>query len=219
MADTLFEALPPGRQTTTVAATEGCWEGTRDMVGAVVHESRNRTSWKPHRAALAHVMAGQPGVHMLPSEFFLWRKMARKLARLLGREETPMDDIGFTTHRYNDLGSESRTKRRGLVISRIEALACAHYVLGFEKPCDPAGLKDWFWPRFGAMTHICAWLDTDPTEFSGQIEGSYVKDGVRQQVVASGALIRALDWVHRFGPVCPYGERPDVVTFPMKEST
>lgn len=216
MPDSFFDALPAGRQVTTEAATDGCWPGTKEAVSALVLESRREGAWKPARAGLLHAVAPIVSVHMRPAEFFLWRKQSTRLAKMLARTETPREDLGISPGRYADLGSENRTKVRRLVITKVEALACAHYLLGLDKPCTPAELSAWFWPRFGQVAPIAAWLDEEQTGFSARINGHQVRDGVRHDVVASGALIRALDWVHRIGPFNPYGDRPDPVLWPPK---
>ena len=116
-----------------------------------------------------------------------------------------------------ELSSAKRQAEKGITVSRSEAMACAHYLMDLPKPCTPEGLADWFWPRFGAFANVAPLFDMQAVAFSSRINGYVIEDGVKKIVVPEGHFIRALDWIWRFGPTNPYGERPGVAFWPEQE--
>lgn len=212
-----LETLSPVRVAAVQEAAAGCWPGTDELIGALVQESRHKGAWKPARAALLMMLAGPGEVHMTADQFALWKKQARALAKITGRTEKPVDDLGIHPKRFAELGNAERQRTKRIYVSRAEALACAHYLAGFEKPCTPEGLADWFFPRFGAFASVAPLFDLDARAVASRINGYWVDDGVRKDVVAEGYFIRALDWVWRFGILNPYGRRPPVAFWPEQE--
>lgn len=213
-----LEQLSPSRQAAIREAAAGCWEGTEELIGALVRESRHKGAWKPVRAALLTATAPTSEVHMTAAQFGIWKKQARALVKITGRTERPVDDLGMKEQRFSELSNAKRQLQKKISISRSEALGCAHYLTGLPKPCTPEELADWFWPRFGAFAHIAPLFDMKAQSFAARINGYVITDGVRETVVPEGHFIRALDWIWRFGPVSPYGERPAVALWPEQEA-
>lgn len=217
---TLLEnfSLSSARVATIQEAAAGCWPGTEELIAALVQESRHKGAWKPARAALLSMLAGPGERHMTATEFGIWKKQARQLAKITGRKERPVEDLGMAEKRFAELSSENRHRAKGISISRSEALACAHYLMNLPKPCTPEELKEWFWERFGAFAHVAPLLDMTPLAFSSRINGYWIDDNVRKTVVPEGHFIRALDWIWRFGILNPYGDRPAISFWPDQPS-
>jgi len=212
-----LETLSPVRIAAVQEAAAGCWAGTDELIAALVQESRHKGAWKPARAAVLAMLAGPGEVHMTAEQFGIWKKQARALAKVTGRTEKPADDLGMHPRRFAELSSAERQRTKRIYVSRAEALGCAHYLIGFDKPCTPEGLADWFFPRFGAFASIAPLFDLDARAVAERINGYRIEDGVRKTVVPEGYFIRALDWVWRFGILNPYGERPPVAFWPDQE--
>lgn len=210
--------LSPTRQAAVAHAAAGCWPGTNELIGALVQESRHKGAWKPHRAALINALASVGEVHMTAEQFGVWKKQARALGKINGTKQRAVEDLGMNERRFSELSSAARQKVKGIAVSRIEALACAHYLMNLPKPCEPEGLRDWFWPRFGAYASVAAFFDLKPEAFASYINGYVIEDGVKHEVVPTGAFLRALDWVWRFGPTNPYGTRKAVQFWPDQEA-
>lgn len=209
-----LETLSPARQAAVQEAAAGCWPGTEELIAALVAESRHKGAWKPVRAAVLTSTAGPGEQHMTTDQFALWKKQARALAKITGRTEKPVDDLGMNAKRFAELGNANRQRTKKIYVSRSEALGCAHYLMGLDKPCTPAELRDWFWERFGALAHVHPFLDMQAQAFASRINGYWIDDGVRKDVTPEGHFIRALDWIWRFGPINPYGDRPAVAFWP-----
>ena len=114
----------------------------------------------------------------------------------------PYEAIGLS-------GTQFRRRLKGAKrITKSEALACSHYLLGWATPVpagDSAAFADWFYPRFGGTECIGEWLEVRPRALCDRLRGFEVRDGQRIKRGPETSLVRALDWVWRIGPACPYG--------------
>lgn len=209
--------LTENRQAAIKEAANDCWDGTAEIIEAVVRESRNAGAWCPVRAGAMMTMAGPGEIHMTAEQFAIWKKQARNLAKVLGITERPIDDLTMTRDRFSDLGNPRRAERVNARVTRAEALACAHYLAGFPKPCGPDDLADWFFPRFGTFASVAPVLDFEVRAISRRINGYQIVNGERQPFVPEGSFIRALDWLWRVGPVNPYGTRPTLAFWPGQD--
>lgn len=104
----------------------------------------------------------------------------------------------------------ARRRREGDVkVSKQEALACAHYAMGFPMPA-PAGdveaFSRWFAARFVTAYSVNAWLELGGGAITHCLRGFVLRDGSRFEALPDATLIRALDWVWRVGPVVPWFE-------------
>ena len=209
-----FHSLKPSRQEKVRTAAAGCWEGTDELLAAVVADSQREGSWRPARAALMTMLAGPGEVHMTAAEFAAWKKHARALAKQKKYPMRPQDDLEIDDRRFRELGSQSRQDSKKIRLTRSEALGCAHYILGFEKPCTPEELPEWFRARFGSFSSVAPLFDMRRETIAARINGYKIDDGVRTIVKPEGHFIRALDWIWRFGNLNPYGTRPPISFFP-----
>lgn len=214
---TILDDLPPARRKSVEEAAAGCWEGTDELIAHVVKESLHKGAWRPARASLMAALADPGDQHMSAAQFGLWKKQARRLANLQKRTEKPEEDMGIPLNRFYEMSSPSRRASKGVYTSRAEAMACAHYLLGYPKPCTPEGLREWFNPRFGAMPGVLDAIGLESTAFAARLNGYWIDDGVKKIVVAEGYFIRALDWIWRFGPVNPYGAPPALAFWPGQD--
>lgn len=212
---TPFDDLRPNRQKTTAAATDGCWEGTPDLVAAVVGESMGFQAWKPARASVLHTITKQD-VHMTVSEFALWRKLAKGTARILKLPDHPRVALGFSESRYNYLGNAKRSAEKNAVIKKIEAMACAHYLIGEELPFTTETLAAWYWPRFGQLASVADALEITPSWLAENVNGYAIENGERITVTPDPVLMRALAWTWRNGSASPYGERK-IIYYPEQK--
>lgn len=205
--------------------TDGTWTGTEDAVAALVQDSMHKHGWRPVRAATLLTMAelNQRGrVWMTPEEFKTWVGVAKAVTK---QRKEPLavaqHDLGLTAGRVYDLQRPDRVALRGLKISKVEALACAHYAMGLPRPVEPGNaeaLMEWFAPRFGAVVNVAAFLDVTDAWLGARLRGWMLTRGERRDAPPEGFLVRALDWVYRVGPVCPYGDRPSVDLWPGQEA-
>lgn len=214
MSTSALSNLPAHRQAAVKKAAEGCWEGTDKLIAVLVEESRHKGAWRASRAAVLRSLDPFDGVHMTPAEFSTWRKQARALAKITGRDETPVQDLGMHPKRFAELGSQERFRNRNMRVSRDEAMACAHYLTGLPKPCTVEELPAWFWPRFGSFATVAPFLSLDARTVAARINGYMIVNDERRIVTPDGSFLRALDWLWRFGPVHPYGERHSVPLWP-----
>lgn len=204
---TYLEKLPEKRRERVEMAARGSLKGTDELLAAVIADAGAPACWRPATAAVEAVIAAQSGgVHMTSDDFMTWKKQARAVARVRGLDIKTYLHIGMSKYRYNDLGNARRVEERGLIFSKVEALACAHFLMGFDLPCEPDGLKEWFWPRLGQMSAVARFLEMSPDALSGWINGYVIRDGVRTPMAPSLADLRALDWTWRCGPFNPYGQ-------------
>lgn len=104
----------------------------------------------------------------------------------------------------------AKMRRDGLiVISKTEALACAHYAMGFPVPTPPGNTEafaEWLASRFVAANAVNGWLELSGGYVANRVRGFVLRDGVRHPAPADVGMIRALDWVYRVGPVVPWIE-------------
>lgn len=187
------------------------WEGTQPIVEKLVLESTYRPAWRPVRALATMAMAAQTVDHrthvwMSTAEFqhwhathFEWRRRGPKLK----------DELGIAKTRRLAL-------RDGAAVTKIEALAFAHYAAGLPLPCEltPDDLADWFAPRFSASEGVAAVLHMKADTLLAKMRGYAMKAGVRVAREPDVTLLRALDWVWRVGPFSPYGARIPAPVFP-----
>ena len=193
----------------------GChrtWAGTRELVLALVRQSKGVAAWRPMRAAMAYGAADSGArVWMTPAEFTRWRSDARAVERKRGRDFSVLDSIGVALER-STLYAHGRSP-----VPKEVALACAHVMMGFEPPIpagEPEAFATWFHESFGTVEALAGWLGTTRQRIDNRMRGFRVEGAQRIEITPEISLIRALDWVLRCGPYCPYGERPVVEVFP-----
>lgn len=185
------------------------WPDCADLMHEIAYESQRVRSWRPARAG-ALVALQKSRVWMTLDEFENFLANTR-LPKLRGKVLSERLEIG-----------KKRLKaiREGSPISRVEALACAHYQLGLALPV-PAGDVEAFGPwvnaRFGAFEAIGNFLGIRGDDITNRIRGYDTRKGGRVPCKPGPQLIRALDWVYRVGPSCPFGDAPDVEYWPGHE--
>jgi hypothetical protein len=104
-------------------------------------------------------------------------------------------------------------------VRKIEALAIAHHALGFPMPIEAGSVRafnDWFMPRFVTREPLNDWLDLGPGTLGLYLQGYTIKQGKRWDRIPDACMIRAVDWVYRVGPVCPWTP-PGVAVFDGQE--
>lgn len=168
--------------------------------------------WTPARAgALGAITDTDERVWMTTAEFEAFRERLQ-----LGRRGR----TGLLQSELNIGKGRLKAILDGSPISRLEALACAHFSLGFEmpiRPGEPAAFAAWVAPRFGETKPVCKWLQLRTDHIVDRMVGYDLVNGKKLARVPQADLIRALDWVYRVGPVSPYGERPWVAIWPDQE--
>lgn len=206
------------------ALTSGTWEGTDVLVAQIVNESRHSQGWRPVRAAGMLALADQRAtdrVWMTTEEFTAWWNNAKALAKRMRWSTThAQTDLEMAPSRMIQLKNPAKVAEKNLRVSKVEALACAHYALVLPKPVangDHQALAAWFESRFLAVGRVAAYLDMRTETLTARLKGWDLIRGERVPRPPEGSLIRALDWIHRMGPVCPYGERPPALVFPKQD--
>lgn len=187
------------------------WPGTEDLTGILLQDSVGRQVWRASRAAIIHGCVRRPW--MTPAEFDRWivDQNAVRRARIRRTKATDEPTI-FEAIGMNSSGGRSRksTLLRGVQpFTLVEALACAHYAQGLPLPVQPGdvgGFAAWFEERFHGGAGITDWLGVNHNHVSDRCRGFSLRDGRRVDRAPEIDIIRALDWVWRFGPFCPYGE-------------
>lgn len=189
------------------------YEGTREIVDAVVKESMHIPSWRPVRAAALMALGmGEVQVWMTTEEFTTWLERnfpLRKRSATIGLAEA----IGIGVRRR-------ATLLAGGAVWKIEALAMAHYAAGLPLPVpvgDVDAFSTWVMQKFGAVRAVTAALDLGPTYVSDRMRGYDINNGGRLVREPEVDIIRALDWVWRMGAFSPYGQRAGAHPFPQQE--
>lgn len=138
---------------------------------------------------------------MTPAQFSAWSERFFPPRKQIG--DAMAREIGI------DKGPAKRRREGSISVSKHEALACAHYALGFPLP-TPAGdveaFARWFGRHFATANSVNLWLDLSNGFISFRLRGYAMRGEERVSTVPDATLIRALDWVHRVGPVAPWFE-------------
>lgn len=190
----------------------GTYEGTREIVEAVVKESTHVASWRPVRAVAVMAMAGEVVERhewMATAEFTDWFNDFRRNRRTLVQEQ-----IGMATSRRGAILDGAR-------ITKVEALAIAHYRAGLQPPVlpgDTEGFRTWFDAWFGGPMVMNKVLELSRTYINERLSGYAVTSNGRAARLPDVGLIRALDWVLRVGPFSPYGRRLPGTAFPGQKT-
>lgn len=192
--------------------TKDAWPDAGDLVTKILDESKGVTSWRPARAALLH--SAQERSWMTPIQLQAFLLSHDFLAKRLGQEKA--------LALLPELKSPKLDYLRGIrPVPKMIALACAHVQACFEMPI-PAGdvpaFDRWFTEHFGHAAGVTEFLDVAESYITDRIRGYDMSRTGRQARLAGPALIRALDWVRRMGPFCPFGEGSSPALWPQKES-
>ena len=151
--------------------------------------------------------AARPGdqaciVWMTPAEFAKWRRCARVVLRIRGEGLTPGDALSLQP------GQMSRRSSGSAAVRKAEAFACAHVLQGFGMPVlagDVEAFSTWFYSRFRTVEKAAHMISIDSGVLRARLRGFELRSGARLSRKPEAYLIRALDWVDRFGSRCPYG--------------
>ncbi|AKU43505.1 hypothetical protein CPT_Sansa101 [Caulobacter phage Sansa] len=213
------ELLPAAKMPALESLCHGTWSGTDALVASLVLESRGAPAWRPVRAAVVAATSDvENRIWMTPEEFADWVQGAKALAMRLGRGTThPYQDLQIAPLRVKKLKNPKLMAAEGLIIKKGEALACAHYLMNFPKPVDNGdveGFADWFDRRLKSVNLIAPYLNMGADTLGSRLRGYDVVRDQRVERKPEGWLIRALDWIDRMGPICPYGPRPAPPIFP-----
>lgn len=187
----------------------GAFEGTQEIVEAVVKESTHLPAWRPVRAAAALALAGEQhravNPWMTTAEFADWVAGFRK------------NDRGLIQTAVGIAPSRRKSILDGAPISRTEALAIAHYRAGLPLPLpvgDVAAFGAWVVPRFGPVRALSRTLGLSEDYINDRLNGFDITHSARVIRTPEVSLIRAMDWVWRVGPISPYGRRLPGAAFP-----
>lgn len=204
--------------------TTGTYEGTADLVEILIAESKFAYGWRPVRAAILYALrdmrpddSDDDTVYLTPEQFQTWLAEAKALAKARGDGLKPADVLGLTAFQIRAMASGYGGKEATGVRSKAIALACAHYAAGMPLPIpagDAAALDAWFRPRFGGVDRVVQWLGMSKKTLSDRLRGYSLRGEERVTREPEAYLIRALDWLHVVGPVCPYGPKPPVDIWP-----
>ncbi len=195
------------------AATKGTWAGTDQLVDDLIDDSKHVFGWRASRAALLAGRNIQDRVWMTTDQFNDWRAIAKKAAKLRGDPAPRAPELEAIGVNYD----QAARLAKGMAVRSTIALACAHYLAGFQLPIpadDPEAFAAWFEPRFGGADQVNRWLQLTPGWISARLQGFETVKGERSERTPPAHLIRALDWIITVGPVCPYGEIPPVEIYP-----
>lgn len=189
--------------------TKDSWRGTAPMIEKVMAESSHAPRWTPTRSAILATTVATGVLWMTPDQFNDFLLAQDFLAKKKGTPK-PIDALGLKAVKLDYL--------RGVrAISKVHALAMAHFAAGLPMPIEPEKTEAfdiWFTTRFGQAAPVTAFLDVAQCYITDRLRGFDITTKGRAVRLPSAALIRALDWVLRFGPFCPYGERVELITFP-----
>lgn len=211
-----MDRLSEAREDALAVLVDGSWTGTEGLVRQIMDESRHAEGWRPGRAALMTAALDAPpidGPYLTPEQFADWKVMAKALAKAKGWEK-PEPALGLTPQQLRLL------RARG-VTSKAQALAMAHYLCGLPMPV-PAGdsdaLQAWYRPRFGGTERVAAWLDMDDRVLADRLRGFSLQKQGRTPRPPEPWLVRALAWLWRMGPYCPYGPKAPITgVWPSQE--
>lgn len=196
--------------------TRGTYAGTAEMAQILLDESKHAGAWRPIRAAVALSLERRSrSAWMTVEELADWTVQAAVRGKVSSPRIKPHDAIGLSRPQL------ARRLRGVQRITKAEALACGHYLPGFPLPVagpEPELLAEWFYPRFGGTERIGTWLEIQPSRVADRLRGYDVREGVRIPRAPEVWLMRALDWVSRMGPVCPYGASAAQPVWPGQSS-
>lgn len=183
--------------------TRGTYAGTAELVRVLLDESKHAGAWRPTRAAVSLSLERRGRFAWMTNvELADWTVQAAVRGKVCTPRIKPHEAIGLSR-------PQLARRLRGLQrVTKAEALACGHYLLGFPLPVsasDPELFAEWFYPRFGGTERIGTWLEIQPSRISDRLRGYDVREGLHAPRAPEVWLMRALDWVSRMGPVCPYG--------------
>lgn len=198
---------PDNRDLAMQRAFYGAWGDAAVLGLALQSESMNQPGWKPLRAAVLHAQADLgPRVWMTAGELVRWRIEQQALDKVRKRPRGSADRAtGLNAAKVRNIVA-------GLPVRKVTALACAHYAL--DLPLPPADLLAWYASRFALAQPVYQWLEMGAETFGQQVRGFKIHHGARIEAPASEAFLRALAWLDRMGPICPYGERAPITAFP-----
>lgn len=193
--------------------TKDLWDGTADLVTKVLDSSRPPSGWRVPRAALA--AAAVDRIWMTPEQFKDWLLAQEFLAKKRKDPVKPVLALEIKAQKMDYL----RGKRP---ISKMHALAMAHYAAGLPMPIEPedtVAFDHWFTENFGITTGAGEFLDVGQSYIGDRVRGYDITRKGRAERLAGPALIRALDWILRMGPFCPYGAPEPIRPWPTEESS
>lgn len=188
--------------------TKDSWRGTAAMIERIIAESSHVARWTPCRAAVLSLTCRRD-VWMTPAQFGDYLLAQDFLAKKKGTPK-PVDALGLKAVKLDYL--------RGVrAVSKLHALAMAHFAAGLPLPIEAENTEAfgaWFAQRFGQAAPVTAFLDVSQSYITDRLRGYDITTKGRAERLPSAALLRALDWVLRFGPFSPYGEPVENITFP-----
>jgi hypothetical protein len=192
------------------------YPGTPELVATIISESKNHPAWRPARAgALMALAEEQPRIWMTQQQFIDWLDVNSWVSRRRKEGVTPIQAIGMSPR------TKLKLIRGERPVSKVEALACAHYHARFDVPTPPGDVNAfaiWVNDTFGAARRIGEWLDLTNTIITDRMRGFDIDLGRRRVRAPEIDLIRAMDFVARCGPFVPYGIREPVEYFPKAEA-
>jgi hypothetical protein len=189
--------------------TKDSWQGTAAMIEKVMAESSHARRWTPTRSAVLATTVANRVLWMTPAQFNDFLLAQDFLAKKKGTPK-PVDALGLKAVKMDYL-------RGARAVTKVHALAMAHFAAGLPMPIEPENTEafdQWFTERFGQAAPVTAFLDVSQSYITDRLRGFDITTKGRAVRLPSAALIRALDWVLRFGPFCPYGEPVELFTFP-----
>lgn len=193
--------------------TDKTYPGTDELVERLVAESKNHPAWRAVRAAAVRALhdTQQPRVWMTKAEFADWITVQNIVVRRRKEPLKPLEAVSIASSR------KGKILRGEAAVSKVEALACAHFALRLPMPVAPgdvAGFNDWTDATFGAVAHIETWLELNRAHIGDRMRGYDIVKGEQRPRAPDAGLIRAMDWTARMGTACPYGVQPKVAVFP-----
>lgn len=186
------------------------WPGTIEAVEAVVTGSVGVPMWTPARAVALMALDPAPAGHvwMTTEEF---AKLSERMGGVKGRAALVRQELAMPkTRRLAIL--------RGERITKVEAMACAHWAAALPMPVAPGDVpafQAWVAREFGLTNTLGAALDVHTAVIRERMRGYALHAGRRVARLPEAGLIRALDWCRRVGPFSPYGDRLGPHPFPQ----
>lgn len=180
-------------------------ERFENLISAVQAEGMGAPTWRPLLDVMECELADRGGrVWMTTQEFTEWLKEQEILRR---RRKDPIkaaEAVGMGDGRRRSL-LHGRTP-----VSKAEALACAHYARRLPLPFGPddnEAFAEFIDQAFGGARQVAMWLQMNPNTIGNQMRGFHINaKHERVPTKVDPALARALDWIVKVGPFCPYGE-------------
>lgn len=186
-------------------ATAGTAEGTSDIVAAVIKESTGVPAWRPVRESALMAMAAVD-----PPKDQVWMT-TNEFEYFLGEHFQPNTKRAANLASFLGIGKRRRAAMlAGARITKVEAMACAHYATGQLVPLmvgSVALFEAWITKSFGAAKPLADALGVADSYILDRMKGYAFTRGQRVERVPDVTIIRAIDWVWRVGPFSPYGHR------------